>query len=254
MSAFLSPIGGAAAQFFNNQGVIAAGGFIYTYLAGTTTPYPTWTDSGQGVPCGNPIVLNSYGRPTTEIWLQSGIAYKFVLTDSLGNPLTPGTYDNIVGINVSSLSQSEWVSSALTPTYVSTNAFTLPGNQTSVYDSNRRVQFFTSSGAFYGYVSGSTYNATTMLTTISVVPDSGVLDNTVTSVNYALLNGQNTSVPEQYLQQGVPINNTVVGNITPVAGTFTTLTSNNVVITGGTISGIAGFSVPDFLYLNQGIS
>ena len=254
MSAFLSPVGGAGWQFFNNQGVIAAGGFITTYLAGTTTPYPTWTDATQGVQNSNPITLNSYGRPPNEIWLQNGIAYKFVLTDSQGNALTPGTYDNVQGINVSSLSQSEWVSNALTPTYVSASSFTIPGNQTGIFNSNRRIQYFLGSGTFYGYVNSSSYNAGTMLTTVSMTADTTSLDNTLTGVNYALLNSVNPSVPQQYLQQGQALNGTVIGNLTPAAGTFTTLTSSNVVITGGTISGIAGFSVPDYLYINQGIS
>jgi hypothetical protein len=38
MSVTPSPIGGFAAQFFDNNGVILSGGKIYTYAAGTTTP------------------------------------------------------------------------------------------------------------------------------------------------------------------------------------------------------------------------
>ena len=41
MAVNLSPIGGAAAQFFNNNGVPLSGGLIHTYLDGTTTPEAT---------------------------------------------------------------------------------------------------------------------------------------------------------------------------------------------------------------------
>jgi hypothetical protein len=38
MAVSLSPLGGAATQFFDNNGVILSGGKLYTYAAGTTTP------------------------------------------------------------------------------------------------------------------------------------------------------------------------------------------------------------------------
>ena len=45
MSVSLSPLGGAGWQFFNDNGIPLAGGLIYTYLAGTTTPAATYTSS-----------------------------------------------------------------------------------------------------------------------------------------------------------------------------------------------------------------
>ena len=98
MSVNLSPIGGAAAQFFNNDGVPLAGGLIYTYLAGTNTPEATYTTNAGSIAHSNPIVLDSAGRvPTGEIWLTNAVTYKFILRDSAGALL--GTYDNISGIN-----------------------------------------------------------------------------------------------------------------------------------------------------------
>ena len=47
MAVTLSPLGGVAAQFFNNDGVPLSGGLIYTYLAGTNTPATTYT-TGAG--------------------------------------------------------------------------------------------------------------------------------------------------------------------------------------------------------------
>jgi hypothetical protein len=96
MAVYLSPVGGAATQFFDNNGVPLAGGKLYTYAAGTTTPQVTYTTSAGNVAHTNPIVLDSAGRvPNGEIWLTFA-AYKFVLNTSADVLL--GTYDNIRGL------------------------------------------------------------------------------------------------------------------------------------------------------------
>ena len=98
MAVNLSPVGGVAAQFFTNNGVILSGGKIYTYTAGTTTNQATYTSSNGGTAHTNPIILDSAGRvPSGEIWLTDGLQYKFVLKDA--NDVLIGTYDNIIGIN-----------------------------------------------------------------------------------------------------------------------------------------------------------
>lgn len=99
MAVNLSPVGGAAAQFFNNDGTVLSGGKLNTYTAGTTTPATTYTTSAGSIAHSNPIVLNSAGRVpgSGEIWLTDGITYKFVLTDA--NDVLIATYDNIYGIN-----------------------------------------------------------------------------------------------------------------------------------------------------------
>ena len=98
MAVNLSPVGGVAAQFFNNDGSVLSGGKINTYTAGTTTPATTYTTSAGSIAHSNPIILTSAGRvPTGEIWLTDGISYKFVLTDA--NDVLIATYDNITGIN-----------------------------------------------------------------------------------------------------------------------------------------------------------
>ena len=49
-AAYLSPLFGAGAQLFDSQGRVLASGTINTYLAGTTTPQATYTDSEAGTP------------------------------------------------------------------------------------------------------------------------------------------------------------------------------------------------------------
>lgn len=98
MTVSLSPLGGAASQFFDNNGVILSGGKIYTYAAGTTTPRATYTSSSGATPHANPIILDSAGRvPGGEIWLTDGLVYKFVIETATAILL--GTYDNLKGIN-----------------------------------------------------------------------------------------------------------------------------------------------------------
>jgi len=93
MAVSLSQYAGAGAQFFDNNGNPLAGGLIYTYAAGTTTPAATYTSSSGGTANANPIVLDSAGRTPAQIWLTEGDSYKFVLQTSLG--VTLKTDDNI---------------------------------------------------------------------------------------------------------------------------------------------------------------
>lgn len=81
MTVGLSPVAGAGWQFFDSNGVPLAGGRLYTYAAGTTTPETTYTASDGLTANSNPIILNSAGRVsgTTEVWLTITTAYKFVL-------------------------------------------------------------------------------------------------------------------------------------------------------------------------------
>ena len=91
----LSAFGGVGWQFFDNNGVPLAGGLIYTYAAGTTTPQATYTTSAGTIAHANPIVLDSAGRvPGGQIWLLFA-AYKFVLKTSTA--VLVATYDNITG-------------------------------------------------------------------------------------------------------------------------------------------------------------
>ena len=92
----LSPVAGAAQQFFTNSGTPLSGGLLYTYAAGTTTPLATYTTAAGSTANSNPIVLNSAGRLDNEVWLTSTLTYKFVLKDSGG--VTIATYDDIPGI------------------------------------------------------------------------------------------------------------------------------------------------------------
>lgn len=95
MTVTLSMFAGAGAQFFDDNGNPLSGGKIYTYNAGTTTPYATYTTANGQIAHSNPIILDAAGRISGggEIWLSTGIGYKFVLQTSAG--VTIQTLDNI---------------------------------------------------------------------------------------------------------------------------------------------------------------
>jgi hypothetical protein len=96
MAVNLSPLGGVAAQFFDNNGNPLSGGKLQSYAAGTTTNQPTYTSSTGGTAHTNPIVLDSAGRvPSGEIWLTDSLVYKFTLSTSAD--VLIATYDNIPG-------------------------------------------------------------------------------------------------------------------------------------------------------------
>lgn len=94
MAVNLAPIGNGQ-QFFDNTGLPLAGGLLYTYQAGSSTPFNTYTTISGNVLNSNPIVLGTDGRPPNEIWLTYGYFYKFILTDSTGTVI--GTWDNLYG-------------------------------------------------------------------------------------------------------------------------------------------------------------
>ena len=106
----LSPVGNGQ-QFFDNNGVPLAGGFIYTYQAGSSTPLTVYTDASGLIPCPNPIVLDSSGRVPTEIWMLTGYSYKFVIETSVNTTIQ--TLDNLYPILQNAPAVSNTVPSGL---------------------------------------------------------------------------------------------------------------------------------------------
>jgi hypothetical protein len=94
-SVLLSPYGNGQ-QFFDDNGVPLAGGLIYTYQAGSSTPLVTYTTNGGTIANANPIVLDASGRTPQQIWLLTGFSYKFVLQNA--DAVLIQTLDNIYPI------------------------------------------------------------------------------------------------------------------------------------------------------------
>jgi hypothetical protein len=104
-------------QYFDTAGEPLAGGLLYFYEAGSATPTDTYTTSAGSSANTNPIILDSYGRPQVEIWLDISVNYKAVLATAADVPIW--TEDNIVA-----------VSPTLTPTFLDSD-FKIAGSSNS---------------------------------------------------------------------------------------------------------------------------
>ena len=92
MSATLTPP--PKLQFFTAGGIPLAGGHLYTYAAGTSTPLASYTSASGVTQNPTDIVLDSRGETPNGVWL-NGASYKFVLADAAATPVVIWTVDNI---------------------------------------------------------------------------------------------------------------------------------------------------------------
>lgn len=81
-----SPLINPRIQFFDANGDPLASGKLYSYEAGTSTPLPLYTDEDLDPlnAASNPVVLNSSGRPATNLYMLPQ-GYKFILQDANSN-------------------------------------------------------------------------------------------------------------------------------------------------------------------------
>lgn len=107
MSATLAPV--LKHRFFDSSGGPLAGGKLYSYVAGTSTPASTYTDQAGLTANANPTILDANGE--CDLWLGSG-TYKFVLKDSLD--ATQWTVDDVAASGTTEPATSPWIEYAVT--------------------------------------------------------------------------------------------------------------------------------------------
>jgi hypothetical protein len=90
--ATIAPLG--IYRAFDDNGEPLAGGKLYTYEAGTSTPKDTYTTAEGDVANSNPVELDASGY--AQVWLGDG-GYKFILTDA--GDVVLFTTDNINGVS-----------------------------------------------------------------------------------------------------------------------------------------------------------
>ena len=91
-----------AGQFCDAEGHPLVGGLLYSYVAGTDTPRPTYTNVDLTTPHTNPIVLDAGGRAESPIFVGPG-GYKFLLTDADDVPIF--TIDHIEDVGATFAAQ-----------------------------------------------------------------------------------------------------------------------------------------------------
>lgn len=241
----ISPFGND--QFFDANGELAIGYKLFTYLADTSQKEAVFTDINGEAHHTNPIILNAYGMPPSPIFLLTNLQYKFVFTsaDDTDPPAAPiYTCNGVdVGFAISGVPAVEWILADV-PTYVSTTSFTVPGNQTLVFHVGRRVQCLSNLGTIYGTISATVFGAAT---TVTIVPDAGILDVTLSSVYYSFLSALGSSWPSGF--------NT--GLLTSLnGGLYVPPTSNFNLLPVGMVAPFAGANLPaGYLWCNgQAIS
>jgi hypothetical protein len=189
MSYHLAPI--ANQQQIDADGDPLSGGKIYTYIAGTSTPATTYTDDTGATPQANPIILNSRGVASNPVWVQGGRTYKIVITDA--NDVQLGMFDDVPGINDTTVTADQWVVYANAPTYLTASSFSVAGDQTPTFQPGRRLKTVNTAGIVYSSILTATYAAG--VTTITVANDSGSLDSGLSAVSYGVISVANTALP-----------------------------------------------------------
>ena len=86
-------------RFFDANGNLLAGGYLYFYEAGTSTPKLVYQDSSLTIPHAQPVVLDANGR--AKVYLEAG-GYKVIVQDSLG--VQQYSFDNVEDVGLTWLS------------------------------------------------------------------------------------------------------------------------------------------------------
>lgn len=77
---------GIQPQFCDAEGSPVAAGKLYSFVAGTDTPQPTYSDVDLDIANSNPILLNAAGQSATPMYLGE-TGYKFRLDTPADVPL-----------------------------------------------------------------------------------------------------------------------------------------------------------------------
>ena len=176
-------------RFEDSNGDPLAGGTLEFYESGSSTPKTAYGDSSESTSFTTKT-LDSRGEAV--VYFGSG-NYKLIVKDSGGSTIK--TLDPVIGA-VTSVTQDQWVASGDTPTYVSATSFTVPGDKTADYHTNRAFKATVTAGTVYGHYTGASYSDPN--TTVTVKNDSGTLDSGLSAVWHGLETANDSAVPRIY--------------------------------------------------------
>jgi hypothetical protein len=175
--------------------------------------------------------------------LLGGFPLKFVIKDSADVIIR--TVDNISGVNDTSSTASEWTSSGLTPTYISATQFSVVGDQTAIFQVNRRVRTTNTGGFIYGRITVSAF--ATGITTVTVLNDTGSMDSGLSAVAYGFLSFSPTSIPfalyagfgTNQIQPISAVANTPANSLT-ISASLLGLEFRSATLTSGNVTSVSG--------------
>lgn len=238
-------------QFFDDtSGAPLAGGKIWTYAAGTTTPLATYTDSTGSSLATNPVILDPAGvAGVAGIWLTSA-SYKFVIQTSAG-----ATVRTIDGINIGTAANlSSAVTSTGDVTLQQSTAATSGANQSSNLlkiqarywtgaadaTDTHQLQNVVGAGANPTSTLLHTHAGTSGAVTFSTgaIAASGQITSTLITGTAPFSIASTTVVPNLNVSQ-------LEGATWEVPGTIGSTTPNTVNSSGGALNGTIGATTPN---------
>ena len=150
----VSPWKNPHVTFTDQNGVALAGGCVFTYSGGTSTPLATYTDSTGNTANANPVVLDSTG--SANIWLGPA-TYKFavwsdggVLNNNCADGALLWTVDEVPGniFNNTTVAGGIWNGGTITGAAISGGTISGAAITTSTLDSTPIGQTTPASGSF----------------------------------------------------------------------------------------------------------
>jgi len=153
----VSPWQSPHVTFIDANGVPLAGGCVFTYLGGTSTPQATYTDSTSNTPNANPVILDSTG--SANIWL-GPYDYKFAIWSTGGVNCATGaqqwTVDQVPGnlFNNTTIVGGTWTNGTITGAGFSLGSITATPITSSTIDSTPIGQTTPASGVFTSLAAG----------------------------------------------------------------------------------------------------
>jgi hypothetical protein len=183
----VSPFKSPHVTFTDSNGVSLAGGCVFTYTGGTSTPLATYTDSTGGTQNPNPVPLDATG--SANIWLGPS-TYKFVIWSTGGTNCASGalqwTVDQVPGniFNNTTVTGGTWSGGTITGAAVSGGTISNAAITNSTIDSTPIGQTTPASGSFTSVASAlnsMTFSSTPVFAAGSYGYFTMTLTNNVTS-------------------------------------------------------------------------
>lgn len=153
----VSPFKSPRVTFTDANGVPLAGGCVFTYTGGTSTPLGTWTDTTGTTLNPNPVILDTSG--SANIWL-GPYTYKFAIWSTGGINCASGalqwTVDEVPGnvFNNTTIGGGTWTGGTIVGAAISGGTIAGAAIANSTVDSSPIGQTTPASGSFTSLAAG----------------------------------------------------------------------------------------------------